>query len=1130
MPDPLRAQIAAALARPLSGDEFERCAVRLLRQFHPSLLPVAGGNDAGLDGSGGDANGEFGLVATVGQDASANLRRNLKSHLDAGGPVRRVIFATSRVLSGRRQVNLGRAAAELGFELMHVYDGAQLAELLYRDSECRADLLGLAGGLSVLSSYPLSRRASVQVELLGRADVLQELQQTTRDVVIIGKPGIGKTSVVQNLVGQGWGLFDVGSSTNNVAEAARAMEPYRIIVEDAHFSVQRLVELRHLRDEAGLHFGIVATTWPGSRSEVASALPGASVVEVAELTRAEILTLIQNLGIKGPRELQREIVRQALGRPGLATTLAMAAINGKLLDVATGEVLLEDIVEWCHRTLGQDSHQLLGVIALSGDHGITVEQCARYFSVTPIQMSDRLKALASGGILDETFHLGQRTRYLRVQPDALRYLLVKGVFSGTAAPDWRPVASVLDSAAQALIPLIGARIRGASVTTRDLTDILSDQAGVREVQAFASLGPDEAHLALERFPDRKLEVALVALSVDFPFALHALMELAIGDDRSQGSHPGHPLRGISEFLRNPTVAIEQRAEAIQITKRWLDSGGDARVGLEVLSAAVHPAISDIYSDPGEGHTITLVEGIYLPEDLRRIAGLWDEVLNVIEGKSFPTYEALFSALHNWVFPHVAQLGGSVDEERRQIARTAASHVVDRLSRSWAGSPGPLSALRDLSRRGRLQVAAIEVSAEFDTLFPERDIGEDLPLQDAELIDRLKDQEAEMIESVKDLGRRWLSLGPQDLANQISFAEDQANKIGRTWPRFTPQLCEHLAARYSSVAALLHELDSREVPPDLLAPLLLQLTKERASGWDDEIRVHLENPRTRFVTVHICLNQAVGAELQRTAIGLMNGGYRNLIEMLAIRRQLDESAIRSLLSHPDAEVSKDTAVAVWRDRPAELSQETLTICRATLVKADGDHNDFWLWHALKTDPSLLEDWTREWIARNVSANGSFLPHEAMDAIRALPLPARLRLLEAVPDSTRNFFWGDLISALVGNAEETVELLFSRPSLVDYGRNALAGFPDEAWAKKAVIAHQSGMSPDEVAGACLAGMSSWRGNESEHWDQYVDAFERLRGEPDLKAIADAGAGRFSRMRDEARARERREAIFGFDHGDR
>jgi hypothetical protein len=172
----------------------------------------------------------------------------------------------------------------------------------------------------------------------------------------------------------------------------------------------------------------------------------------------------------------------------------------------------------------------------------------------------------------------------------------------------------------------------------------------------------------------------------------------------------------------------------------------------------------------------------------------------------------------------------------------------------------------------------------------------------------------------------------------------------------------------------------------------------------------------------------------------------------------------------------------------------------LVRANGDHNDYWLWHVLKLDASLLEDWTREWITRSLGANGSFLPRDAKAAIKAAPLATRLRLLASIPESARSFFLGDLVSALVGQDEEGIAFLFSRPNLGDYAHNALAGFPDEDWARKALIARRSGMSPAEVAGACLSGMSHWGGMESDHWKLYV------------------------------LARERREAVFGFDRGDR
>src|SRR5438477_12674684 len=87
MPDRLYEAILTAIDRPLDGYVFERCAVDLLRQHHyPSLRPVEGGNDGGMDGLGELSNGEeFILISTVSDDAGANLRRNIQSYLEAGG-------------------------------------------------------------------------------------------------------------------------------------------------------------------------------------------------------------------------------------------------------------------------------------------------------------------------------------------------------------------------------------------------------------------------------------------------------------------------------------------------------------------------------------------------------------------------------------------------------------------------------------------------------------------------------------------------------------------------------------------------------------------------------------------------------------------------------------------------------------------------------------------------------------------------------------------------------------------------------------------------------------------------------------------------------------------------------------
>ena len=86
MIDTLYRAIQEAIARPLDGTTFERCAVELLQVYYPSLRPVEGGNDAGMDGVGELTDGTpFFLVATVKKDVRGNLERSVKSHIEAGG-------------------------------------------------------------------------------------------------------------------------------------------------------------------------------------------------------------------------------------------------------------------------------------------------------------------------------------------------------------------------------------------------------------------------------------------------------------------------------------------------------------------------------------------------------------------------------------------------------------------------------------------------------------------------------------------------------------------------------------------------------------------------------------------------------------------------------------------------------------------------------------------------------------------------------------------------------------------------------------------------------------------------------------------------------------------------------------
>jgi len=71
---------------------FQDCMTDLLRDTFPSLVPVRGGKDSGMDGAIADGEGEpYPLVVTTATDVERNLRRSLDSYLKRKRPRRRLL-------------------------------------------------------------------------------------------------------------------------------------------------------------------------------------------------------------------------------------------------------------------------------------------------------------------------------------------------------------------------------------------------------------------------------------------------------------------------------------------------------------------------------------------------------------------------------------------------------------------------------------------------------------------------------------------------------------------------------------------------------------------------------------------------------------------------------------------------------------------------------------------------------------------------------------------------------------------------------------------------------------------------------------------------------------------------------
>src|SRR5205823_5041817 len=138
---------------------FEDCACDLLRDIYPSLVPVRGGHDAGMDGAIADGEGEaFPLICTTRKDFHRNLVESLDSYLAHGRRRRRAVFATSREVAPTKRRLLEDAAHKRGFTLIQIVDQQGIAQRLYWSPRWLQDLLGLSATPSALSAFPRSRR------------------------------------------------------------------------------------------------------------------------------------------------------------------------------------------------------------------------------------------------------------------------------------------------------------------------------------------------------------------------------------------------------------------------------------------------------------------------------------------------------------------------------------------------------------------------------------------------------------------------------------------------------------------------------------------------------------------------------------------------------------------------------------------------------------------------------------------------------------------------------------------------------------------------------------------------------------------------------------------------------------
>ena len=1053
-----------------------------------------------------------------------------------------------------------------------------------------------------------SLQPSITGPLIGRDAELARLRAEDGDIVLVGKPGVGKTFLLEHLADEGWCVFNLGGSISELLGTVIEAGSRRVVLDDAHLSLDRIATVRRLRRKAEANFRIVAVSWPGRAAEVEALLPDAKRIDIEELERDRIVEVIEAAGVAGPPDLQRMIVDQADGRAGLAAVLARACMTGRVREVATGEVLLADLAGCYGRILGAKSRHVLGVLALAGDGGATTEQVGSALRLDLAETSDLMRTLSFDGTLAEA--AGRR---MNVQPASWRYPLVHDVFYGPGSLDPRLIATAFDDPSAAALPLIGAAHCGASVDRewlRELIDWRDEQASVE----YASLGPGELREALERAPeawaeaasdlwgrdageamewaaDRRAAIAGAAYrrGVDSEYALRVLMETAAEIESSGmtivGGTPLDIVRQHLARLENIEARLDERRAAAGVASRWLREGGDAHAGVRVLAHAVQPELSDVSTDPGLGRALTLTSAIVPPWWIEPLAGIWDVILDAAERRPDIPIGPIAEALEPWARPGTlrdSRPGKRCDlpEEAAEAMRETAVRVIERLAGIFRERPGALHRLRVLARRAEMAVH-IDLPDDFAALYRVRD-----PLGAIGSVAEMDEWERRGIEEADRVADALAERPIAESAHRLVFLASEADEAGIAWPPGARRLAQALAKRSEEPETLLDALIGAGASGDVLEAPLDRAADLQRPGWEAALDRLLGSEATAGAAIRTAIVRPVGERLKRLAIREA-ASWRNLIEILVVRDEIDDATLALLFDAPDPPIARAAALALaagGADGSERLPPALRDRWREIVVSVPpdgegGGGSGAWrLARILEGDHDLCARWLRARFASlrdRESGEQHFVDGEVAGVIADLPPEIRTGLIADVPAGVDPFLLRGYVESLLSGNIDATKALFGRADLGE-GVHALAlqripsenplrdarppvqgaPFPqagparpdrsqaqvedatapgpaspeDEAWMERALIARDHGWEPERIVDARLMPSGVFWGNASTHWQGEIEAFERLRSAPDQRdaerrgRIADAGVAFCAARRDDDLRREREERVHG------
>jgi hypothetical protein len=665
------------------------------------------------------------------------------------------------------------------------------------------------------------------------------------------------------------------------------------------------------------------------------------------------------------------------------------------------------------------------------------------------------------------------------------------------------------------LTLIGARARGAQVPDDLLTRLVIQSESDRVWTSYSYLGANECHWILENRPDKLHLVADAALNLVPQEAIPLLLDRAIGDNRQLHSSPDHPLRKIEDWVKSgepgTNRSTSRRQTLLDSALQWYAKSVDADITLRALAMALSPKFADSESDPGSGRKFTLRRGLLTPNEMTVVRSFWPKARGFLLAASVKDWRPAFDLVHDWLYPssEAENVSEGIENSMRQFAREMAVDITG----MNASHPGVQSRILRMFDQFEVQLP-ISLDAEFDTLFPVKDWGQDR-----------ETTQASQSHAAQELAHDWSSQEASEVAVRMVRYESEARAADLTWPHWSPYVAERIASGVPDPLRWALAFIQAGADSELVVPFLSAVAAKNPLHYPQLLDSCLKDPRLQFAGVSVGLTATfLPASLLAMILAVLDERFGNWVELSCARRQIPEDRVAALLSHPNRTIAASAAVGVWLARPkGPVPDELKGLWRKAVVNCL--ETEYWGKDIFREDPSIACDWLESRITGKHTL--SYLSDDLTETgLQVINLKQRKHLLALIGDG----LWNDeVVRGIVDDELEVYRVLLQNPRLKRFHLAPLAGKPDGPWISKALLALEAGYSHSDVAGAVYGSVQSWNGDESAHWAQWVESFEPLleHSDPAVREIGEHGRNRAVAKRDRALAEERLEDIRGFDH---